>query len=62
MKQIYANNLTTLSLGRQGENLARQVVFDLSAWEAEYGPGTVELIHQAIAQKKEVLFGNSVLN
>lgn len=46
MKKIYANNFTTLSLGRQGENLARQVVFDLSAWEAEYGPGTAELIHQ----------------
>ena len=46
MKQIQANNKTYLALGRQGENLARQVVFDLSAWVEEYGPGTVELIHQ----------------
>lgn len=43
---VKADDLTSLALGRQGENLARQVVFDLSAWEAEYGPGTVELIHQ----------------
>ena len=43
---IQAKSENELTLGRQGENLARQVVFDLSAWEAEYGPGTVELIHQ----------------
>lgn len=46
MKQIYANNLTTLSLGRQGENLARQVVFDIRDLESLYGSGTVEVIHQ----------------
>ena len=46
MNQIKASGKSILGLGRQGENLARQVVFDLSAWEAEYGPGTAELIHQ----------------
>lgn len=46
MTIIQAKSENDLTLGRQGENLARQVVFDLSAWEAEYGPGTVELIHQ----------------
>ena len=46
MKQIYANNLTTLSLGRQGENLARQVVFDIRDLESLYGSGIVEVIHQ----------------
>ena len=46
MKKIYANNLTTLSLGRQGENLARQVVFDIRDLESLYGSGTVEVIHQ----------------
>lgn len=46
MKQIYANNQTLLQLGRQGENLARQVVFDLSTWVAEYGSGVAELIYQ----------------
>ena len=46
MKQIYANNLTTLSLGRQGENLARQVVFDIRDLESLYGSGTVEVIYQ----------------
>lgn len=46
MKQIQANHKQELYLGRQGENLARQVIFDVSGWEAEYGPGTVELIVQ----------------
>lgn len=46
MKQIYANNQTLLQLGRQGENLVRQVVFDLSSWVAEYGSGVAELIYQ----------------
>ena len=39
MTIIQAKSENDLTLGRQGENLARQVVFDLSAWEAEYGPG-----------------------
>lgn len=46
MNQIQASNLANLILGRKGENLARQVVFDLSAWVAEYGPGIAELIYQ----------------
>ena len=46
MKQIKANILSTLHLGRHGENLARQIVFDVSGWESEYGPGSVELIAQ----------------
>ena len=46
MAQIYANNFTTLSLGRQGENLARQIIFDVQDWESLYGPGTVEVIYQ----------------
>ncbi len=46
MKQIKANSLSTLHLGRHGENLARQIVFDVSGWESEYGPGSVELIAQ----------------
>ena len=46
MKKIYANNLTTLSLGREGENLARQVVFDIRDLESLYGSGTVEVIYQ----------------
>ena len=46
MKQIQANSKNTLVLGRQGENLARQVVFDLSDWMSEYGQGLAELIAQ----------------
>lgn len=45
MIQIDANCLTAISLGRQGENEARQIVFDLSGWMREYGDGSAELIH-----------------
>ena len=43
---VKADHLSSLTLGRQGENLARKVVFDLSDWSAEYGAGTAELIVQ----------------
>lgn len=33
-------------LGKQGENLARSVLFDLTRWIALYGDGVVELIYQ----------------
>ena len=46
MKKIYADNRMMLDIGRQGENLARQIIFDLSDWMAEYGPGVAELIAQ----------------
>ena len=46
MKQIQANSKNTLVLGRQGENLARQVIFDLSDWMSAYGQGPAELIAQ----------------
>ena len=46
MKKIYADNRMTLDIGRQGENLARQIIFDLSDWMAEYGLGVAELIAQ----------------
>lgn len=35
-----------LHLGKQGENLARQIPFDLSAWMDSFGPGTAQLLHQ----------------
>ena len=46
MTQIYANNFTTLVLGRRGENLARKVVFDIHDLESLYGTGDVEVIYQ----------------
>lgn len=52
MYQINANAKSSLELGRQGENLARQVVFDLSGWVAEYGAGTAELIVQRPGEKE----------
>lgn len=44
MVTITARPGRLIPLGREGENLARQIVFDVSAWQAEYGPGTVSLI------------------
>ena len=35
-----------IALGRQGENLARTIELDISAWRAEHGEGTVQLLHQ----------------
>ena len=49
---VNANSLSSLSIGRHGENLARQVVFDVSDWEAEYGHGVVELIAQRPGDEK----------
>lgn len=43
---VQANNKSQITLGRQGENLARQVVFDLSDWVSGYGDGVAELIYQ----------------
>ena len=35
-----------LPLGKAGENLAREIVFDIDRWVSVFGPGTVTLIHQ----------------
>lgn len=35
-----------LLLGKQGENRARQIRFDISSWMDNFGPGTVQLLHQ----------------
>lgn len=43
MQSIYAHPGVHLALGRKGENVARQVVFDLRAWRAAYGAGAVSL-------------------
>lgn len=43
MQSIYAHPGVHLALGRKGETLARQVVFDLRAWRAAYGDGAVSL-------------------
>lgn len=40
------NHSEPLDLGRQGENLARTIDIDISAWRAEFGEGTVQLLHQ----------------
>lgn len=35
-----------ISLGYRGENLAREIQFDLSEWVKDYGSGQVHLLHQ----------------
>ena len=47
MAVLYVTADTTrIALGRQGENCATRVRFDLSAWQAQYGAGTPKLIHK----------------
>lgn len=46
MKSIFAKEFSRIDLGYRGENLARQVVFDLSEWRSTYGNGTAMLIAQ----------------
>lgn len=41
---VYAERGKNICLGREGENLARQIVFDVSQWGELYGPGVVQLI------------------
>lgn len=41
---IYAKSGTIIYIGRVGENLATDVVFDISAWVEEYGKGAAELV------------------
>ena len=43
MQSIYAHPGVHLALGRKGENVARQVVFDLRAWRSAHGDGAVSL-------------------
>lgn len=44
--QVSTDTRYDIGLGLQGENLARTLVFDISAWRAEYGEGTVQLLHR----------------
>jgi hypothetical protein len=46
MKQVFATPDSTILLGRAGENLAREIVFDISLWRKLYGDGSVALLAQ----------------
>lgn len=46
MLKTYAHPGAVVTLGRRGENMARQVVFDISAWATIYGSGTAQLLAQ----------------
>lgn len=51
MKSIFAKEYSLIDLGYCGENLARQIVFDLASWREAYGDGTAALIAQLPGQK-----------
>lgn len=46
MQIIHAKRGDVIPLGREGENLARQVVFDIYEWQEMYGDGNVQLLAQ----------------
>lgn len=47
MKRTASKNTPMIFLGRQGENLAREIVFEEpAAWAAEYGQGETRLVVQ----------------
>lgn len=46
MKTHVAKPCEPLWLGRQGEDGARCILFDISAWQKRYGKGTVQLLAQ----------------
>ena len=46
MKNIYAADGNTITLGKSGENEARCVTFGIRDMVEEYGPGEVVLLHQ----------------
>ena len=46
MRYVIAEHETVIPLGRQGENNVETVQFDVSGWEAEYGEGAYELLHE----------------
>lgn len=46
MEVYHVRPCSVLLLGKQGENLARRVQFDISRWISSFGPGAVQLLHQ----------------
>lgn len=46
MKIVNVNPGGNVFLGRQGENLAREIVFSIDSWVETYGPGSVQLLHK----------------
>lgn len=46
MNIYHVRHGSILPLGKQGENMARKIQFDISRWIGTFGPGTVQLLHQ----------------
>lgn len=52
MKNIDARLGEVLFLGREGENKARRITFNLRSWRNQYGPGTAVLLAQRPGEKQ----------
>lgn len=50
MEQIYVIPDSIIFLGHAGENLAREIIFDVSAWHEQYGDGYAVLIAQRVGE------------
>ena len=50
IEKVYPGQV--IQLGRRGENLARQVEFDLTDWKKQYGEGIPELLFQRFGDKR----------
>ena len=46
MRYVIAEQEVVIPLGRQGEDNVETVQFDVNGWEAEYGEGAYELLHE----------------
>jgi len=51
LKEVYAKRGRGLLLGKQGEHLARCIVFDIADWQALYGEGSVQLLVQRAGEE-----------
>ncbi|MBR5878295.1 MAG: hypothetical protein IKY91_01995 [Akkermansia sp.] len=50
IEKVYPGQV--IQLGRRGENLARQIEFDLTDWKKQYGEGIPELLFQRFGDKR----------
>lgn len=51
MKSVMIRPGDVVNLGRRGENLALEIVFDISEWVTAYGDGTAQLLHKRYGDK-----------
>ena len=52
MKEVCAKHGQPIRLGMRGEHMARCITFDIGAWQATYGEGTVQLLAQRCGDER----------